>query len=51
MVFAFVGNPANGLTPDAERLSVYVLAAIVGLLVCGVISIAKELREEAANRS
>lgn len=50
MFFAFVGDPANGPTPDAERLGVYVLAAIVGLLVCGVISIAKELREEAANR-
>jgi hypothetical protein len=37
-------------TPDAERLGVYVLAAIFGLLVCGVISVIKELREETANR-
>jgi hypothetical protein len=37
-------------TPEAERLGVYVLAAIFGLLVCGVISVAKELREETAQR-
>ena len=37
-------------TPEAERLGVYVLAAIIGLLVCGVISVAKELREETAAR-
>lgn len=33
-------------TPEAERLGVYVLAAIVGLLVSGLVSIAKELRAE-----
>jgi hypothetical protein len=37
-------------TPEAARLGVYVLAAIFGLLVCGVISVAKELREESARR-
>lgn len=37
-------------SPDAERLGVYVLAAIFGLLVCGLVSLAKELREEAASR-
>jgi hypothetical protein len=37
-------------TPEAERIGVYVLAAIVGLLICGLISVAKELREEAAQR-
>jgi ABC-type transport system involved in cytochrome c biogenesis permease subunit len=37
-------------TPEAERIGVYVLAAIVGLLICGLISVAKELREEAARR-
>lgn len=37
-------------TSEAERLGVYVLAAIFGLLVCGVISVAKELREETAQR-
>jgi hypothetical protein len=38
-------------TPEAERLGVYVLAAIFGLLVCGVISVAKELRREASERA
>jgi len=38
-------------SPEAERLGVYVLAAIVGLLVAGLISIARELRSEASNRS
>lgn len=37
-------------TADAERLGVYVLAAIVGLLVCGLVSVAKELRAETAGR-
>ncbi len=34
-------------TPEAQRIGVYVLSAIVGLLVCGLISIGKELRAEA----
>lgn len=38
-------------TPEAERIGVYVLAGIVGLLVCGLISLARELRAEAASRS
>ena len=37
-------------TLEAERLGVYVLAAIIGLLVCGVISVTRELREETAQR-
>lgn len=37
-------------TAEAQRLGVYVLAAIFGLLVCGVISVAKELRQETAER-
>lgn len=41
---------ASQSTPEAQRLGVYVLAAIVGLLVCGVISVAKELRQEKADR-
>jgi hypothetical protein len=40
----------NQPTPEAERIGVYVLAIIVGLLICGLISVAKELREEAAQR-
>lgn len=38
-------------SPEAERIGVYVLAAIVGLLVTGLISIARELRSEASGRS
>jgi hypothetical protein len=37
-------------TPEAERMGVYVLAAVFGLLVCGLVGIAKELREEARSR-
>ena len=37
-------------TPEAARIGVYVLAAIFGLLVCGAISVIKELREETAHR-
>jgi len=37
-------------TPDAQRIGVYVLAAVVGLLVCGLVSIARELRTEAVER-
>jgi hypothetical protein len=37
-------------TAEAQRIGVYVLAAIVGLLVCGAISVAKELRRERAER-
>ncbi len=33
-------------SPEAQRIGVYVLAAITGLLVCGLISIARELRAE-----
>jgi hypothetical protein len=38
-------------TAEAERIGVYVLAAIVGLLVCGVVAVAKELREERSARA
>jgi hypothetical protein len=37
-------------TPQAERVGVYVLSAIVGLLVCGVVAVIKELRRETAER-
>jgi len=37
-------------TAEAQRIGVYVLAAIFGLLVCGAISVAKELRRERAER-
>ena len=41
---------ANQPTADAQRIGVYVLAAILGMLVCGVISVFKELRHETADR-
>lgn len=37
-------------TAEAQRIGVYVLAAIFGLLVCGLIAVAKELRQETADR-
>jgi hypothetical protein len=37
-------------SPEAARIGVYVLASIFGLLVCGIISVIKEMREEAASR-
>lgn len=37
-------------TAEAQRIGVYVLAAVFGLLVCGAVSLAKELRREAAER-
>ena len=41
---------ANQPTADAQRIGVYALAAIFGLLVCGVISVIKELRQETSSR-
>jgi hypothetical protein len=41
----------NQPTPEAARLGVYVFAAIFGLMVCGVVSVVKELREEVSSRS
>lgn len=38
-------------TPSDERLGVYVLSAIVGIVVCGLISCAKEMRAEKAART
>jgi len=37
-------------TAEAQRIGVYVLAAIVGLVVCGIVSVIKELRQETADR-
>lgn len=49
-MFAAADIIASQPTPEAERLGIYVLAAIFGLLVCGFVSVAKELRQEAADR-
>ncbi|MEQ1608139.1 MAG: hypothetical protein ABL956_04090 [Hyphomonadaceae bacterium] len=37
-------------TAEAARMGVYVMAAIFGLLVSGLVSIAKEMRGETAHR-
>lgn len=37
--------------PDAQRVGIYVLATVLGLLVCGLVSLAKELRAEARERA
>ncbi|MBK8837257.1 MAG: hypothetical protein IPO30_00710 [Hyphomonadaceae bacterium] len=37
-------------TPQAERLGVCILAAISGVLVCGLISLVKEMRAETSAR-
>lgn len=37
--------------PEAQRIGIYALAAVLGLLVCGLVSLAKELRAEARERA
>ena len=37
-------------SPSAERMGVYVLAAVFGLLVSGIVSCIKEMRNEVAER-
>lgn len=41
---------ASQPSAEAQRIGVYVLAAIFGLLVCGAISVAKKLRRQTADR-
>ncbi len=44
---AFLAVAASELTPEqSERVGVYVLAAIVGLVVTGLIACAKQIRKE-----
>ena len=50
-MFETTSLEAAAPSAEAERIGVYVLAAIVGLLVAGLISIARELRSEASDRS
>ncbi len=38
---------ASQPSAEAARVGVYILAAVIGLLVCGLVSLAKELRQEA----
>jgi hypothetical protein len=50
LILSAAGLAMAGPTPADERLGVYVLAGIVGVLVSGLISCAKEMRREAALR-
>jgi hypothetical protein len=50
-MFDTAGLVAAAPTPEAERVGIYVMAAIVGLLVSGLLSIVRELRAEASYRS
>ena len=49
-MLAFALQIASSVTPDQERLGVYILAAITGLLVSGLITCAKEWRRVALTR-
>jgi hypothetical protein len=49
-MLAFALQIASSVTPHQERLGVYIQAAIVGLLVSGLITCAKEWRRAAARR-
>jgi hypothetical protein len=49
-MLAFALQIAPSVTPHQERLGVYILAAITGLLVSGLITCAKEWRRAAAVR-
>lgn len=49
-MLAFALQVAAYVTPHQERVGVYILAAIVGLLVSGLITCAKEIRRQAADR-
>ncbi|HEX5006547.1 MAG TPA: hypothetical protein VFV70_05510 [Hyphomonadaceae bacterium] len=47
-MLAFALQIAPAVTPHQERLGVYILAAITGLLVSGLVTCAKEWRRAAA---
>lgn len=49
-MLAFTNQIALSIDPSQERMGVYVLAAIFGLLVSGIVSCIKEARNEAASR-
>lgn len=50
MLLAAAIQIATQPTPEPRHLAGYVLASIIALLVCGFLSIARELREESAYR-
>lgn len=49
-MLAFALQIAPSVAPHQERLGVYILAAIVGVTVSGLITCAKEWRRAAAKR-
>ena len=44
---AFMALLSGDVTPETERLGVYAMAALVGLAVSGLITIAKDTRAQA----
>lgn len=44
---AFMALLSGDVTPETERLGVYALAALTGLVVSGLITIAKDVRTQA----
>jgi hypothetical protein len=48
-MLAFALEIAASVTPQQERVGVYILAAITGLTVSGLITCAKEMRRQAAD--
>jgi hypothetical protein len=52
VLFLSAASTAGALpTPAQERIGIYVLAAIVGVLVSGLITCAKEIRRQRADRA
>ncbi|HOY76487.1 MAG TPA: hypothetical protein PLN33_01700 [Hyphomonadaceae bacterium] len=50
MLTAATTTIAGQPTPDAKHLGVAVLVAVFALLISGLISLAREMREETAHR-
>ncbi len=50
MLLAFAIQTANQPASTLARLDTLVLGSIVGLLICGLLQIAREMREETATR-
>lgn len=44
---AFMALLSGDVTPETERLGVYAMAIVVGLVVSGLITIAKDIRAQA----
>ena len=50
MLLAFAIQTANQPASTLGQLDTIVLGSILGLLICGLLSIAREMREETADR-